>query len=127
MGLLMMSTFTEYFKVNELKWVEIVQGLKEFIDTLKNERVFLLSKLKPFGTRNVQDILSNKDLSLENLIEHKTIIEKLIGEKFEIEDRHYDEQSKRKYFEKEVHALIHDWDSIRYSDRVKTSIMEVDI
>ena len=43
-----------------------------------------------------------------------------------MEDRHYNENFKRKYFEKEVYDLIYDWDKIRYSDQVKQNLKDVD-
>lgn len=63
---------------------------------------------------------------MENLIQHKDVIEKLIGDYYDQEDRHYNENFKRKYFEKEVYDLMYDWDKIRISDKVKKNLMEVD-
>ena len=50
----------------------------------------------------------------------------MIGEYYDLEDRHFSENFKRKYFEKEVYNLMYDWDKIRMSDRAKEAILEID-
>jgi hypothetical protein len=75
-----------------------MKGLMDYIDKMRREREYLLCKFKPSSHIDLKKILSCKDLTLENLIEHKTVIEKMIGEYYELEDRHFSENFKRKYF-----------------------------
>lgn len=63
-----------------------MKGFTLVIDKMKNERDYFLSKFKPFGAKHTSDLLSNPDLTLENLIQHKTLIEKLLGELKDKED-----------------------------------------
>ena len=50
----------------------------------------------------------------------------MIGEYYDLEDRHFSDGVKRKYFQKEVYGLLYEWDNIRFSDKVKQDIEEVD-
>ena len=63
---------------------------------------------------------------MENLIQHKVAIEELVGEYYDLQDRHWSENAKRKYFEKEVNSILYQWDKIRYSDKVKADIESID-
>jgi hypothetical protein len=43
-------------------------------------------------------ILKNHEVNEKNLIEHKILIEQLVGESFEKEDEHFNDYFKTKYF-----------------------------
>lgn len=61
-------------------WNEIIKGLKEYIEKMRNEREYLLGKFKQTGPLDAKEVLKQNDVTLENLIEHKAVIEKLIGD-----------------------------------------------
>ena len=75
-----MKVFKEYFELNEQKWLEVLKGLKEYIDKLRRERELLLGKFKSMNQIDTKAILKQKELTMENLVQHKALIEKLIGE-----------------------------------------------
>jgi hypothetical protein len=54
------------------------------------------------------------------------LIEKIIGEYYDLEDKHFNENFKRKYFEKETHEILYDFDRIRCSDSIKKNLAEID-
>jgi hypothetical protein len=62
---------------------------------------------------------------MENLVEHKALINQIIGEYFNLEDENFHESIRIKNFTKETNDLLLGWDSIRTSDKVKQSIMEI--
>jgi len=119
LGYLLMLLFKRYNEESERKWQSVMKGLKEYIDKLKNEREYLLCKFNYSAQMNLKETLENKELTEENLIEHKTLIEKIIGEFYDIEDRHFTENYKRKYFEKEVYDTMWEWDKLRVSKHLK--------
>lgn len=126
LGFLITKTFKEYFEENERKWNGIMKGLKDYIDTMRKQREYLLCKFKPSSTLDFKKVMQCKDVSLENLIEHKTMIEKMIGEYYNLEDKHFSENFKRRHFEKEVYEIIPNWDRMRCSDRVKRDLADID-
>jgi hypothetical protein len=65
---LLTKIFKEYFEENERKWVEILKGVQDYIEKLRKERDYFLCKFKPSAQMDLKKILSNKDITLENLI-----------------------------------------------------------
>lgn len=47
-----MKTFKQYFEENEKKWVEIINGLKTYVDKIRKEKENLLCKFKPSATKS---------------------------------------------------------------------------
>jgi len=54
------------------------------------------------------------------------LIERLIGEYYDLEDKHFNENFKRRFFEREVNDILYDWDKIRCSESIKKSLELID-
>eukprot|EP00347_Sterkiella_histriomuscorum_P015818 403355569 len=135
LGYLIMKSFSSYFTKNEKKWLSIFENQTSYIQKLKNDVDLLigLSTNQEQGafkatanSKQIRSLLDNKALNEQNLIDHKIMIQKLIGEYHKLEDEHYHQSMKQKYFDKDINQLLYDWDQIRISEQVKKAIDEVD-
>jgi hypothetical protein len=96
------------------------------IAKLQNERDFLLCKFDHQQALNVRSLLENKDLSLENLVSHKAVIEQLLGKYFDMQDLQSQDAFKKKYFDKEYERLLYDHERIRISPNINAKLERID-
>ena len=121
----MLKIFKMYFKENEQKWTDVIRKLKDTIDKLKADREFLLGKY--FGMpENTESVLNNMDVTEANLMEHKILIQKLIGAVHAEEDRRTIVELEKKHFRDQVDQWIWQWDRIRPSRELRERIEQID-
>jgi hypothetical protein len=130
LGFLIMKLFKQFFRENETKWMQTVGGLRDYIEQIRKDKEFLLGKFKAspgvsVGIHCAKQVVQNEEVSYENLVSHKALINQIIGEYFNLEDESFHETFRLKNLTQQTNDLIVGWDSIRSSEKVKQSIMEI--
>ena len=105
-----------------------------YINSLKTDRNFLLNKFidktdqlvnGTFIKDDVKNIIESKEVTNENLIEHKRLILELIGFVNREEDDKYLMSLEKKNLEKDVKDIIYNWDLVRSNLSFKERIQSV--
>ena len=113
-GRLLLKMFREYFNKNEEKWFKVVNGLVDQLLKQKAELAYLLAQ-NLTGIDDVETILTNNEVSVENLAEHKRLLNQVIGAYNNEETKRIDAENKIKYVNGMASKWIYDWERIHHN------------
>lgn len=106
------------------------------IETLKSDREFILDKYvdksnKLISNTIVKDdmvrLLENREVTEDNLIEHKRLIKETIGFMNKEEDEKYLMELEKKNFESDVKSIFYGWDLVRSNIEFKERIKQINV
>jgi hypothetical protein len=135
-GKLFLKLFKKYFEEQERHWFKMLSDLQEVIETLKQDREYLLCKFidksdkvvdTAFLKEDILGVLNDEGVNDSNLIEHKRVIKQLIGFINREEDERYLVGLEKKNVEKDVKDIIYSWDLIRANLDFKERIKKVNV
>ena len=110
-----LKLFKDYFNENEKSWFKIFETYFKIIENLKYE-IELLTFQFFKDTHEIDGIMKDKSISLNNLIEHKRIISKLIGINNLEQTKRMEIESDKKIEETLINKWISDWNLIKNSE-----------
>jgi len=115
LGMEILKLFKDYFNENEKSWFKIFETYFKIIENLKYE-IELLTFQFFKDTHEIDGIMKDKSISLNNLIEHKRIISKLIGINNLEQTKRMEIESDKKIEETLINKWISDWNLIKNSE-----------
>lgn len=116
-----MRIFKGLFKESETKWIEILCRIIKQVKKIKNERDLLLAKF--FNKDETTTITSNFEITRDNLIAHKQLIERIVGQYYNEESERHIAIIQRDSLEKEIKKWIPCWDQIKIDDELKVYLL----
>eukprot|EP01022_Parablepharisma_sp_SALTPOND_P002435 TRINITY_DN109_c0_g4_i1.p2 TRINITY_DN109_c0_g4~~TRINITY_DN109_c0_g4_i1.p2 ORF type:complete len:402 (+),score=42.85 TRINITY_DN109_c0_g4_i1:1171-2376(+) len=124
-GYLMLKIFRKYQEAAEQNWFRVITQLVNYTLKLKHEVEYLLAQY--FTTpEDVSRIMENSALSIENLAEHKRLINLCVGAYYSKESQLISLEKEKQALENDVKKWIYDWDIIRNSTLLSDRLRMID-
>ena len=115
-GYMMLKIFRKVMEESEKKWFKVIENLTKYSLKLKADVEFLLGKF--FSKPDIQTVMENNNPSMENLAEHKRLLQISVGAFFSQESQRIEAEKKTSLLEEEVNRWVLDWSSIRKSSEL---------
>jgi len=100
----------------ENQWFAALEYIVKYAQNVKCENDILMSKT--LNKTEIDRVSENTELSYENLIEHKKIIQNLIGNLFSEKHKNEEFHLKIKTIEDEANMWIKDWNILRENNEI---------
>jgi len=124
--MLALKLFREYFLENEKKWFSILNSFFLLMERFKIENEFLSAQYLKSEKDDISKIIKNYELSLENLLQHKHLLNKLIGLLNREQTDRINILNKKNLQLKEFSSYIKNWEIIRKSPILKAILIRRD-
>ena len=119
-----------FFAEQERKWASLTNKIKDKIEYYKELCTTLIENkndLKESKIEKINDILFSKKLTVENLNDHKILINNLISLLNEKRDYTYILKSDVEIMNKELNVFVYGFDKLKLDTKIREKIKEIDI
>ncbi len=118
---MLLKTFRKISEESEKKWFGAISRLTRYALKLRSDVDLLLGRF--FSPEDLCTVTQNDELSKENLVEHKRLIQVLAGAVHTQESLRVEAEARTKLLEQEVGRWLLDWQIMRKDSLLSVYIL----